>query len=134
MQNILNKLHKFTSAQEPRKVEFGIDLAPYIKGASNYSIKVDSLISSLKSLEAKMEAIKKEMNAERNNLWFQVDVGESLANDTASDLNRFERGAKELGIDPNSSSDFVNALKAFREINAYTKKLRDYANSLKGKI
>ena len=134
MQNILNKLHKFTSAQEPRKVEFAIDLSPYIKDASNYSNKVDSLISSSKSLEAKMEAINKEINEEINNLLSWLQSGEDLINNIVLDLNRFERSAKQLGIDPNLSSDFVNALKANKEINASTKKLLPYIKSLQSKI
>ena len=114
-QSVLNKLAKFTakevelSAEEPIKVEFALadNLAAYAKGVSKYKSEGDALVTELKNVKA---AILK---------W--AEVGSSIADDAASDLVKFEKAAKELGIDPNSNSDYKSASAAFQEYNRLSK-------------
>jgi len=118
MQNILNKLHKFTSAQEPMKVELALtdNLASYAKGVSKYKSEGDGLIK-------RAERLMSELKETKSALYKWAEVGDSIADDVASDLVKFEKACKELGIDPNSNADFKAANAAFQE---YAKLSKEY--------
>jgi len=109
IQSVFNKLHKFSAKEEPMKVELALtdNLAAYAKGVSKYKSEGDALAAELKNVKS---AILK---------W--AEVGSSIADDAASDLVKFEKAAKELGIDPNSNSDYKAASAAFQEYNKLSK-------------
>ena len=108
-QSVYNKLHKFSAKEEPMKVELALtdNLAAYARGISKYKGEGDALVAELKNVKS---AILK---------W--AEVGSSIADDAASDLVKFEKAAKELGIDPNSNSDYKAANAAFQEYNKLSK-------------
>jgi len=115
-QQILNKLAKYNevqkvelSSEEPIKVEFALadNLAAYAKGVSKYKSEGDALAAELKKAK---DALLKLAN-----------LGWNIADDAASDLVKFEKAAKELGIDPNSNPDYKAASAAFQEYNRLSK-------------
>jgi hypothetical protein len=59
------------------------------------------------------------------------DLGNSMADDMASDLVAFERQAKELGIDAKASKDYVEAEKAFKTYAAFAQGMTRVADSLR---
>ena len=108
-QSVYNKLHKFSAKEEPMKVELALtdNLVGYAKGVSKYKSEGDALVAELKKAK---DALLKLAN-----------LGWNIADDAASDLVKFEKAAKELGIDPNSNSDYKAASAAFQEYNKLSK-------------
>ena len=92
MQNILNKLHKFTSAQEPIKVEFALELGGIKKMASQ-------LKSEIKAYNQKFSTID-DLVRELNN---EAEVLDKRAENFFAQVKELEiegrAKAKELGID-----------------------------------
>lgn len=115
-QSVYNKLHKFSAKEEPMKVELALtdNLAAYAKGVSKYKSEGDGLIK-------RAERLMSELKETKSALYKWAEVGDSIADDAASDLVKFEKDCKELGIDPNSNSDFKAASAAFQEYNKLSK-------------
>jgi septation ring formation regulator EzrA len=92
MQNILNKLHKFTSAQEPIKVEFALELGGIKKMASQ-------LKSEIKAYNQKFSTID-DLVRELNN---EAEALDKRAENFFAQVKELEiegrAKAKELGID-----------------------------------
>ena len=92
MQNILNKLHKFTSAQEPIKVEFALELGGIKKMASQ-------LKSEIKAYNQKFSTID-DLVRELNN---EAEVLDKRAENFFAQVKELEiegrAKSKELGID-----------------------------------
>ena len=101
---------------EEQKVELGLgdNLAKYAKGVSKYTNEGDGLIK-------RAERLMSELKETKSALYKWAEVGDSIADDAASDLVKFEKAAKELGIDPNSNSDYKAASAAFQEYNKLSK-------------
>jgi len=91
-QNILNKLHKFTSAQEPIKVEFALELGGIKKMASQ-------LKSEIKAYNQKFSTID-DLVRELNN---EAEALDKRAENFFAQVKELEiegrAKAKELGID-----------------------------------
>jgi hypothetical protein len=111
IQSVLRKL-----SAEPMKVELALtdNLAAYAKGVSKYKSEGDGLIK-------RAERLMSELKETKSALYKWAEVGDSIADDAASDLVKFEKAAKELGIDPNSNSDYKAASAAFQEYNKLSK-------------
>ena len=92
MQNILNKLHKFTSAQEPIKVEFALELGGIKKMASQ-------LKSEIKAYNQKFSTID-DLVRELNN---EAEALDKRAENFFAQVKELEiegrAKSKELGID-----------------------------------
>jgi len=86
MQNILNKLHKFTSAQEPIKVEFAS------------MSKLESIYLQLnKSIDNAERGRGEVHNAAIRELKV-IEVGLNLADEALKEIKDIEVAAKELGL------------------------------------
>jgi len=115
-QSIQSVLHKLSAT--PMKVELALtdNLAAYAKGVSKYKSEGDGLIE-------RAERLMSELKETKSALYKWAEVGDSIADDVSSDLVKFEKAAKELGIDPNSNADFKAANAAFQE---YAKLAKEY--------
>lgn len=123
LQKIYNKLPK--EKVELEKVELGIldDLQKYTKGLNKYQSEGDGLVQ-------RSERIKAELKETQDAIYKWSDVGESIANDLASDLVKFEKAAKDLGVAPNSVKEFVNANDAFKTYAKLDQKYQEIAKNL----
>ena len=115
MQNILNKLHKFTSAQEPIKVEFAIG---------------KSLINGLKSQGGNMVRSRAEMIKYATDLKIMKENaseavrtynaltknGVELFNDADALLKKIATLAKELGVSVNDVPEFNDVKDALNKL------------------
>ena len=108
---------------EEQKVELGLgdNLAKYAKGVSKYTNEGDGLIK-------RAERLMSELKETKSALYKWAEVGNSIADDIARDSSQFEKAAKDLGVDPNSNSDFNSADKAFNE---YAKSAQRYERTAK---
>jgi hypothetical protein len=121
MQNILNKLHKFTSSQEPRKVELSIigDLQKALDQNLNIRKKMDSqmnaAVSALYAYENIFEQIQKD-----------ITYGEESIGTLETFKLRIKNEVEKLGLDPNEIQEYKEIDKA---INA-TKSILTPMNNL----
>ena len=101
MQNILNKLHKFTSAQEPMKVEF----APQSQVlAAKMQAAADEVVMTQKTLDKKIDDIQfvKQDSKEYAKKANDVLTGSSkLVVEAQNVLNELSSLGKDLGISEN---------------------------------
>lgn len=109
-----------------QKVELGLldNLKSYTNGLKKYTDEGSGL---QKLGERQKKELLDTVSALRK--WGQL--GNSMADDMASDLVAFERQAKELGIDANSSKDYVEANKAFKTYAAFADGMNRVADSLR---
>jgi phage terminase small subunit len=122
-QSVYNKLHKFStkevelSAQEPMKVELALtdSFAGYVRAVNN-----------IKSEGSKFES---QITQVRKQILELANLTSSVADDAARDLVQFEKACKELGIAPNSNSEYKAASAAFDEL---VKLAKDYRQLVKG--
>jgi hypothetical protein len=121
MQNILNKLHKFTSAQEPIKVELSIigDLQKALDQNLNIRKKMDSqmnaAVSALYAYENIFEQIQKD-----------ITYGKESIGTLETFKLRIKNEVEKLGLDPNEIQEYKEIDKA---INA-TKSILTPMNNL----
>jgi len=107
MQNILNKLHKFTSSQEPRKVELSIigDLQKALDQNLNIRKKMDSqmnaAVSALYAYENIFEQIQKD-----------ITYGEESIGTLETFKLRIKNEVEKLGLDPNEIQEYKEIDKA----------------------
>tara|TARA_R110001632_G_scaffold60627_1_gene146892 strand:+ start:167 stop:571 length:405 start_codon:yes stop_codon:yes gene_type:complete len=119
--NVMGKIARLSKESnlelKSEKVELTIidDLKKYTKGFSKY-------YSEGQGLQKKGERIKAELSDIISALYKWEELGDSIADDMASDLTKYEKAAKELGIKPSESKDYSEAMKAFKS----------YAESAKG--
>jgi hypothetical protein len=105
MQNILNKLHKFTSAQEPIKVEFAIskNLINMLKSQGGNMVRsraeMIKYATDLKIMKENASEAVRTYNALTKN-------GVELFNDADSLLKKIATLAKELGVSVNDVPEF----------------------------
>jgi hypothetical protein len=112
---------------ESQKVELALldNLKSYTNGLKKYTDEGTGL-------QKLGERQKKELSDTISALRKWSDLGNSMADDMASDLVAFERQAKELGIDAKASKDYVEAEKAFKTYAAFAQGMTRVADSLKG--
>jgi hypothetical protein len=121
MQNILNKLHKFTSAQKPIKVELSIigDLQKALDQNLNIRKKMDSqmnaAVSALYAYENIFEQIQKD-----------ITYGEESIGTLELFKLRIKNEVEKLGLDTNEIQEYKEIDKA---INA-TKSILTPMNNL----
>lgn len=121
MQNILNKLHKFASSQEPRKVELSIigDLQKALDKNLNIRKKMDSqmnaAVSALYAYENIFEQIQKD-----------ITYGEESIGTLETFKLRIKNEVEKLGLDTNEIQEYKEIDKA---INA-TKSILTPMNNL----
>ena len=117
------EVSKEVELTEEQKVELGLgdDLAKYAKGVSKYTNEGDGLIK-------RAERLMSELKETKSALYKWAEVGNSMADDIARISSQFEKDAKDLGVDPNSNSDFNSADKAFNE---YAKSAQRYERTAK---
>jgi hypothetical protein len=121
MQNILNKLHKFTSAQKPIKVELSIigDLQKALDQNLNIRKKMDSqmnaAVSALYAYENIFEQIQKD-----------ITYGEESIGTLETFKLRIKNEVEKLGLDTNEIQEYKEIDKA---INA-TKSILTPMNNL----
>ena len=123
LQRIFDRLPK--EKVELEKVELGIldNLQKYTKGLNKYQSEGDGLVQ-------RSERIKAELKETQDAIYKWSDVGESIANDLASDLTKFKKAAKDLGVAPNSVKEFVNASDAFKTYAKLDQKYQQIAKNL----
>ncbi len=123
--NVFSKLFAKTELAT-HKIELALldNLKKYTNGLKKYTDEG----SGLQKLG---ERQKKELSETISALRKWGQLGNSLADDMASDLVAFERQAKELGIDPNTSKDYVEANKSFKTYASFADGMNRVADNLK---
>ena len=107
MQNILNKLHKFASAQKPIKVELSLigDLQKALDQNLNVRKKMDSqmnaALSALFDYENAFEQIQKD-----------ITYGEESIGTLETFKLRIKNEVEKLGLDPNEIQEYKEIDKA----------------------
>ena len=116
-QSVFNKLHKFSAKEEPMKVELALtdSFGGYVRAVNN-----------IKSEGSKFES---QITQVRKQILQLANDTDSISNDAARDLVQFEKACKELGINPNSNSEYKAAKAAFDEL---VKLAKDYRQLVKG--
>ena len=101
-----------------KRIELGLvdDMQKYTKGFSKYKNEGDGLVNRSQRLLAEL----KETQAA---IYKWSDVGESITNDIVNVMNKFEKAAKEIGVDPNSVKEYNAINKSFTQ---YAKLEQDY--------
>jgi hypothetical protein len=124
LKTVGNKLFKTELANH--KVELALldNLKSYTSALKQYSNDG----SKLKELATKL---KTDLFDAISNIQDHANLGDSVANDMAKDLVAFEKQAKELGIDPKTSKDFIAAEDAFKFYSTLAKDYQNLAKSLK---
>ena len=106
MQNILNKLHKFTSAQEPIKVEFGLSqdvnsLAGEKFGYASFALsqlrRAKQLADKIFSLKDDLAPLLKEAQSIRAEA--AMNEIEGFLSDVEKIKSKVSAATKELGVD-----------------------------------
>ena len=123
MQNILNKLHKFTSSQEPRKVELSIigDIQTLIGKWSAVRSKTTQTIDQYEDSLNRASSLLKEVVASREFLMDMYVRGESEIL-----LGKIRSEAKNLGIDPSEIKEYKELI----DIQKDADRVRSYIDDL----
>ena len=100
------------------------DLKKYTKGFDKYKNEGDGLVK-------RSERLLSELKETQSAIYKWSDVGESISKDIISDMNKFEKAAKEIGVDPKSVKEYVQADKTFTD---FAKLEREYQKIAKGLI
>ena len=116
-------LSKIESIVKGEKVELGIidNLRKYADSVNKYKSEGEGLIKRIERQNAELIETKRALGK-----W--SSVGDSILKDISNDVTKFERQAKEIGIDPKSSKEYNDALNAFKE---YAKLEKRYENIAK---
>ena len=125
LQNVYNKLADKT---ELAKHEVNLGLLDTLK---SYTSGLKKYMSEASNLQKLGERQKKELSDTISEVRKFSQLGNSMADDMARDLVAFERQAKELGIDANSSKDYVEANKAFKTYASLADGMTRVADNLK---
>jgi uncharacterized phage infection (PIP) family protein YhgE len=141
MQNILNKLHKFTSAQKPIKVEFGVaeDVASLagngfgeagvalqrLRRAKEVADKIFSLKDDLAPLIKEAQSIRAEA---------AMNEVEGFLADFDKLKSKISQAAKELGIDPSSIKYYDQLAKNASSIESAYKQVQGVDKALSREI
>jgi hypothetical protein len=126
MKSNIEKVYSKLPKTELAKVELGIadDLKKYTKGFDKYKNEGDGLVK-------RSERLLSELKETQSAIYKWSDVGESISKDIISDMNKFEKAAKEIGVDPKSVKEYVQADKTFTD---FAKLEREYQKIAKGLI
>ena len=109
MQKVANIKHDVELKSE--KVELGLvdNLKKYPVAFKNMQSELQGINKSAGDLKAKLRSIKTELNSFGN-------VVNSFLDDASSDLVKFEKAAKDLGINPKDSKEYLEAEKAYKNL------------------
>jgi hypothetical protein len=123
MQNILNKLHKFTSAQEPMKVELSIigDIQKLIGKWSAVRSKTTQTIDQYEASLERAASLLKEVVSSRE---FLMDMYVRGASEIL--LGKIRSEAKSLGIDPTEIKEYKELI----DIQKDADRVRSYIDDL----
>ena len=123
MQNILNKLHKFTSAQEPMKVELSIigDIQKLIGKWSAVRSKTTQTIDQYEASLERSSSLLKEVVSSRE---FLMDMYVRGASEIL--LGKIRSEAKNLGIDPTEIKEYKELI----DIQKDADRVRSYIDDL----
>jgi len=123
MQNILNKLHKFTSAQKPIKVELSIigDIQKLIGKWSAVRSKTTQTIDQYEASLERAASLLKEVVSSREFLMDMYVRGESEIL-----LGKIRSEAKSLGIDPTEIKEYKELI----DIQKDADRVRSYIDDL----
>lgn len=123
MQNILNKLHKFTSAQKPIKVELSIigDIQTLIGKWSAVRSKTTQTIDQYEASLERAASLLKEVVSSREFLMDMYVRGESEIL-----LGKIRSEAKSLGIDPTEIKEYKELI----DIQKDADRVRSYIDDL----
>jgi hypothetical protein len=123
MQNILNKLHKFTSAQEPMKVELSIigDIQKLIGKWSAVRSKTTQTIDQYEASLERASSLLKEVVSSRE---FLMDMYVRGASEIL--LGKIRSEAKSLGIDPTEIKEYKELI----DIQKDADRVRSYIDDL----
>jgi hypothetical protein len=123
MQNILNKLHKFTSAQKPIKVELSIigDIQKLIGKWSAVRSKTTQTIDQYEASLERAASLLKEVVSSREFLMDMYVRGQSEIL-----LGKIRSEAKNLGIDPTEIKEYKELI----DIQKDADRVRSYIDDL----
>jgi hypothetical protein len=123
MQNILNKLHKFTSAQKPIKVELSIigDIQKLIGKWSAVRSKTTQTIDQYEASLERAASLLKEVVSSRE---FLMDMYVRGASEIL--LGKIRSEAKSLGIDPTEIKEYKELI----DIQKDADRVRSYIDDL----
>jgi NDP-sugar pyrophosphorylase family protein len=119
-ERVLAKLHAPEKVElQSEKVELGI--ADDLKKYEGYFSKWEAAVISEKN---KIDSIRKE-------LLDLFEVSNSLITDLMNDMGKFEKSAKDLGINPSDSKVYNSAEKVFKQFAKEGDNLNQFAKKLK---
>ena len=114
----MKQVEKIWSELSANKVELNVvnDLKKYPKGYNKYSTEGEGLVKKAIRINSELKDLKKA-------LYKWAEVGNSISADIVRDLNTFEEKVKDLGIKPDSQTEYSNAVKV---ISDYKKSVARY--------
>jgi len=130
LKNIGNKLFKETTELKSQKVELGLsnDLKKLvsesdkiIKVVDKYSIDLSRLFREVKDFSDEFNKINDKRKVEAKN-------GKSILQEINSLLDKTQRQAKELGIEPRDIPNFSKASTSSNELRAVVNDFQKYSN------
>ena len=118
----LNKIFSKLAKEEKtelasEKVELAIidDLKKYAEVATRANKNIDSEAKSVKKLQSEIRSVLAKVNASKEAL-------KDISSDAKNDISKFEKMAKDLGIKPEQSKEYVAAKKSIKDIADSLKK------------
>ena len=93
------------------EVELAIvdDLKKYTQGFAKYENEGVGLKNRGERLQSELRDVRSALSK-----WSQV--GESLSKDLLNDLSKFEKAAKELGLNPKENKEYLNAEQTYKSL------------------
>ena len=132
-EQILNSLSKLIKSEGKVKVELGLvddmetasDRLNNFFGESNKSVQAaSSLDDQLDSLKTKAKAAIKDLNFDSSDINKWRDIGNKL-------ISKFEKAAKELGINPAQNTEYKMLLKKIEEGYQRDRVIKDWVRATK---
>lgn len=117
---VLKHLNKEENVELSSKV---IELA-LIDDLKKYPSYFNKWESAVKSEKSKLDSIRKE-------LFDLFEISNSFINDLMNDLGKYERAAKELGVNPKDNKTYVQADEIFKKFAKEGDELNQFAKRLK---
>ena len=119
LNKVFSKLAKEENKTElaSEKVELALadDLKKYVEVATRANKNIDSEAKSVKKLQSEIRTALAKVNATKNAL-------KDISSDAKNDISKFEKMAKDLGINADKSKEYVAAKKSIKDIADSLKK------------
>lgn len=118
MNTLKTTMSKIAQIEQPERtdlakheVELALidDLKKYTQGFAKYENEGVGLKNRGERLQGELRDVRSALSK-----WSQV--GESLSKDLLNDLSKFEKAAKELGLNPKENKEYLNAEQTYKSL------------------